>query len=892
MNKTFALVWSASRGGWVAVSEGARRRGKSPGALRRIAVGAALMGVVGVIHAQDFPKDGVVKLGAVDITMDADKKTMRVNQKTDKLIIDWQRFDVGSDKHLIFNQPGRESVVLNKVLSKLYSDIRGEISANGSVFLINPNGVVFGQSSRVNVGSLLASTKPVSHDDFLGGGPMQLIGIGNAAITHLGSIVAHGGGSVILVADSITSYGSIQADMGSVALASGKTITLSLAGNSLIDLQVEGATLDPLIESTGLLRAHGGQVLLKGPAKDAMSSLVVNNLGVIEANSLDGKTGRIVLDGGDFGRVMVAGRLTATGGDTMAGGTVSIAGKSPALDAFVDIDTRGAPGRTGMLSIAAHDVNVAWGNTEAGATLSTSMLSKRLATSNVSLIGTYGNVTINAPVHWNGSTSLTLQAARHVDFNAPVTAVGDGAGLAAKTQSGDLNINARMALTGDNAALALIARSNLELNNGVVIELSGKGATYENRDGRYTVINDMSQWETMNQDLAGRYALGKSLEADGRVASIGGDHDVFTGKFEGMGHTLSKFEVNADNHAGLFAQSSGDIRNLNLEDISVTTAKGAQSADKAAGALVGTNSGTITNVHATGSRMTDLGAGIGAVGGLIGRSNGGTIDRSSVMASTLRATGGRVGGMIGDNNGGFISDSVANVTVQVSGNVHAGGFAGYNDAAGTLYNVQARGSVTHSGESGNGHFGGLVGANQATIAGSAAYGRVQVQSGSAFSVGGLAGYNGGMIDNAAAYGHTSGGDHSAVGGAVGYNNGTLAHTEARGNVSGRDRGDVGGLVGVNRGSIEQAVAHGTVRAEYKSRIGGLVGRNLVTAEIMDSAAHGDISGGLHVTMGGLAGVNEGLIHQSHARNSVNYWWGQWLLQTRGAVVGRNTGTVW
>lgn len=126
MNKTFALVWSESRSGWVAAGEAPRRRGKPPGALRRVAVAVALMGVVGIVHAQDFPKDGVVKLGAVDFTVDADKKTMRINQKTDKLIIDWHRFDVGAGKHVVFNQPGRESVVLNKVLSDFFSDIRGD----------------------------------------------------------------------------------------------------------------------------------------------------------------------------------------------------------------------------------------------------------------------------------------------------------------------------------------------------------------------------------------------------------------------------------------------------------------------------------------------------------------------------------------------------------------------------------------------------------------------------------------------------------------------------------------------------------------------------------------------------------------------------------------------
>ncbi|AUA60140.1 Heme:hemopexin utilization protein A [Achromobacter spanius] len=890
MNKTFALVWSEARGGWVAASECARRRGKSSGGLRMTVVALALMGGVGAAHAQDFPKEGVIKHGTGDIAIDADQKTMRVNQKTDKLIIDWQRFDVGAGKQVIFNQPGRTSAVLNKVLGQHYSDIRGDITANGRVFLINPNGISFGTSSRVSVGSLVASTKQVNQDGFLDGETMRFSGPSNAGIVNEGVISADGG-SVALLSKNLINAGVIQADRGSVAMASGGAFTLTLDGNTLLHLQIDRAELESILENDGTLRAHGGTVMMKGRSTNVMPSLVVNNRGIIEANSLDGKTGSIILDGGDFASINAGGKLTATGGATMAGGTVTLKGKAVFIQPDIDIDTRGAAGQTGTWSITAHHIKISPDAITNDVTLAASTLGKSLATTNVSLVSTVGHIAVNAPVEWDASTSLTLQAARHVDFNAPITAHGNGAAIAVKALDGDLRINARMTLAGDNAALALIAKSDFELRHGVSIELSGKGSTYETRDGRYTVINDVSQWETMNKDLNGRYALGKSLQA-GRVATIGNDSAIFTGEFEGLGNTLSKFEVTGGNHAGLFAQSSGNIRNLNLSSTSVTTAQHARSADKAAGALVGTNSGTITNVHATDTRMNDLAGGMGAVGGLVGRGNGGVIERSSVTNSTLQARGGRVGGLIGDNNGGFVSDSLSEATVQVSGNVHAGGFAGYNRAGGTLYNVKARGSVTHKGESGNGHFGGLVGANEAIIAKSAAYGRVQVSSGSAFSVGGVAGYNGGVIDQTAASGHVSGGHHSAVGGLVGYNNGRLTNTEANGNVSGRDRGDVGGLVGVNRGTIHQAVSRGTVRGEYKSRIGGLVGRNLVTAEIQGGTAQGNISGGLHTTMGGLVGVNEGLIHQSHARNSVNYWWGQWLLQTRGAVVGRNTGTVW
>lgn len=892
MNKTFALVWSEARGGCVAASECARRRGKTSGGVRMTVVALALMGVVGVAGAQDLPKDGVIKHGTGDIAIDANKNTMRVNQKTDKLIIDWQRFDVGAGKQVVFDQPGRSSAVLNKVLSNGFSNILGNINANGRVFLVNPNGISFGASSRVSVGSLVVAATDLAHDDFLKGGPMRFVSSKGSRLSNAGEIEAQSGGSVILMGKSIINFGSIQANQGEIALAAGDVFTLALDGDSILSLQIDQAALNAELHNIGTLTANGGQVHLTARDRADIPSLVVNNDGLIEANSLDGTRGSIVLDGGESGNVNVGGILSANGGTTMAGGTVSVKGNAIVIQPGVEVDTRGASGQTGMWSISANNMSVASAAKRGSAALSANTVVKSLATTNISLISASGDVTIDAPLEWDGANSLTLQAARHVDINAPLTARGNGAGITAKSLDGDLRINANMTLGGDNAALAFLSKSNFALRKGVSIALTGKGSSYETREGRYTVINQASEWETMNNDLSGRYALGKSIEAGGRVSPIGNDHEAFTGEFEGFGHTLSKFEVNGGNHAGLFAQSSGHIRNLNLEDISVTTARDAQSPDKAAGALVGTHSGTIANVHAVGVRMTDLGAGRGAVGGLVGRGNGGLIEHVSVTGSTLQAKGGRVGGLIGDNNGGYINDSRADVAVQVSGNVHAGGFAGYHGAGGTLYNVQARGAVTHSGESGNGHFGGLVGANEATIADSAAFGRVQVNSGSAFSVGGLAGYNGGVISNVTASGHVSGGNHSAVGGLVGYNNGLLTNAEAKGNVAAKDRANVGGLAGVNRGTIRQGVARGTVRGETHSRIGGLVGTNLVGGEVLGGTAHGNVSGGLFVTMGGLVGVNEGLIHQSHARNTVNYWWGQWLLQTRGTVVGHNTGTVW
>ncbi|WP_039883417.1 filamentous hemagglutinin N-terminal domain-containing protein [Achromobacter piechaudii] len=359
MNKTFALVWSDTRGGWVAASECARRRGKSAGGLRLSAVALALLGAVGLAQAQDLPTTGVIQHGTGQIAVEADKKTMRIQQKTDKMIIDWQRFDIGEGKQVIFDQPGRSSAVLNKVLGMHFSHINGALTSNGRVFLMNPNGIYFGSSSQVKVGGLVASTKLVSDDDFLGDGLMRFSGRSNASVVNDGSITAEDGGSVVMLSEGVSNYGHIRADQGGIALGSGQAFILGFGGNSMLDLQVERGAMNAIVENMGTLQANGGKVLLKGRSTDGVGALVVNNAGLIEARSLNGKSGAIVLDGGDSAQIDVGGKLIATGGDGMPGGTVWLRGKSVLFRPDVLIDTRSASGNNGLLSIISTHISVA-----------------------------------------------------------------------------------------------------------------------------------------------------------------------------------------------------------------------------------------------------------------------------------------------------------------------------------------------------------------------------------------------------------------------------------------------------------------------------------------------------------------------------------------------------
>ena len=114
------------------------------------------------------PTGEQVVSGNIDITR-PDSQTTQITQSTQRGIINWQQFNIGSDEYVQFLQPGRNSVTLNRVVGGNPSSIFGHLSANGQIFLVNQNGVYFGAGAQLDVGGLVASTLDISDDDFLAG---------------------------------------------------------------------------------------------------------------------------------------------------------------------------------------------------------------------------------------------------------------------------------------------------------------------------------------------------------------------------------------------------------------------------------------------------------------------------------------------------------------------------------------------------------------------------------------------------------------------------------------------------------------------------------------------------------------------------------------------------
>ena len=193
-----------------------------------------------------LPKDPTVQAGSV--TFDQVSPTaLKVIQSTNKAIIDWKTFNIQANEATHFQMPSSDSFNLSRVTGGIGSEIFGTLSSNGNLMLLNPNGILFGANSKIDVGGLVATTSNISNSDFMVGNykfdiPSSL----NRTVINRGSINVAQGGLLAFVAPGVENSGIINGQLGKVSLASGRTFTLDLYGDKLISLGVDSKVLDRL----------------------------------------------------------------------------------------------------------------------------------------------------------------------------------------------------------------------------------------------------------------------------------------------------------------------------------------------------------------------------------------------------------------------------------------------------------------------------------------------------------------------------------------------------------------------------------------------------------------------------------------------------------------------
>ncbi|MES1981690.1 MAG: YDG domain-containing protein [Pseudomonadota bacterium] len=497
------------------------------------------------------------------------------------------------------------------------------------------------------------------------------------------------------------------------------------------------------------------------------------------------------------------------------------------------VTTAAAMGLTGTWLIDPQDYTVA----ASGGDITGAALATNLGTTNVTLqsssgsMAGSGNVNVNDAVAWSANNTLTLTASNNVNVNANITATGNTAGLV---------INPNTA----NGTEAASGTGIFNLGSGASVTLSGTSPSLTIAGTAYTVINSLgaagsttgTDLQGMNGNLSGYYALGSNIDASATstwnsgagFTPVGTRTTPYTGKFDGLGHTISNLTINqpATDFVGLFGYTNTAAAIQNVGQVG-----GSISGGWYVGGLVGSSYGKVSNSYATGSV-----SGSTYAGGLMGI-NWGTVSNSHAAANVT---------------GGAFSYNIAGL---LGGN--------YN----TVSNSYATGSVSVGSYSQ--HPAGLVGANYNTISNSYATGNVTADIGST-SVGGLVGYNGGggTLTNSYATGNVTGLGNTTYGctwlaGLIGYNDerATVSNSYANGSVTGVNGNGMGGLTGYNGGTVSDSYATGNVTGT--SMVGGLVGRNPVFGTINNSYSTGSVSATGWV--GGLVGYG------SSYRVTSSYW---------------------
>jgi filamentous hemagglutinin family protein len=713
MNHIHRLVFNASTNTWVAVAENACGRGK--GSSRKL-VAAALSLAVGL--AQAAPMGGTVTSGAGSISQTG--VTTTILQTTPNLSLNWKSFNIGTSESVKFVQPSSSSVAVNRIYDTQGSQILGRLSANGQVYLINPNGLLFGKDAVVNVAGLHASTQTLNNT-----GTGSATAYGPGSIINSGTITALNGGFVTLQADTVTNTGLISAH--TVGTQTGRIMLLGNMRNGTVNV---GGTLDASAPNGG----NGGFI------ETSAASVKIGNAAQVITSARLGTTGTWLIDPTDF--------------------TIG-AGSAPLSTSGIGADKLSASLSTTSINIVTSAVTTGTelGDIHVNAPVSWSANTLTLKADN--------NIYINARMAGSGTAKLALE------YGQGKVITGNTSDYFVKAPvdlPAGLNFSTKLGLGGTVKVYTVITTL------GKASSLSGtdlqgiEGALGTN----FALGQDIAAAETVNwnggQGFRPISLFNATFEGLGHVINgltINRPSAAQTGLFGAVG-VFAEFKnvglvggrvVGYASTGGLLGYSStGSFLVNNVYNT------GSVSGRDGTGGLVGySKGGTIVNSYATGPVSGDS-----QVGGLLGVATTGSVS-DSYATGNVTGTATQVGGLVGATTSGTVTNSWA--TGNVSAMSQLGGLIGNTTGAVTL--SYATGNVT-----GTSQLGGLVGNTTSPVSLSYATGNVSGTS----QLGGLVGNTTGPVSLSYATGNVSG--TTQVGGLVGNTSSTINDSYAMGAISG------------------------------------------------------------------------------------------------------------
>ncbi|MCX7246442.1 MAG: YDG domain-containing protein [Burkholderiales bacterium] len=892
MNKTFTLVWSAARSAFIVAHEHAKSHGKPSSTSKSAATAAVLLGLLGnagfalagppvVPPVNALPTGGQVAAGAASITQSATR--MDINQSTQKAILNWQSFNIGADAQVNFAQPSASAVALNRVLSSDPSAIYGKLSANGQVFLLNPNGVLFGASARVDVGGLVASTMKLDDADFMAGS-YKFSG-GSGSVINQGNLTAAQGGYIALLSPEVRNEGVISASLGTVVLGGAEAVTLSVDATGLSYVVDKGA-VQALVENKGLVQADGGQVILSARSANELASAVINNSGTIEAKGLVSKGGKIVLEGD---HITLASGSTLDASGTTGGGTVLVGGdwqgsgtmhqaNTVTMEQGATIDIRATKVGAGGTAVLWSDIRkegsvtkvdgeiLAKGGSETANTENTGgkveTSGHKLTIGDSAKVNTSGAINglwLLDPYDFTIGTDITganLQTALGSGNVSITTLAGSaactGATCGAGTTSGSGDIIFNDAVSWSHNTLTLSAYRNIAVNNTLAVSgnagltlttntgaATGKDIGYLKMQQGAGSFGGKVNWTSsgalsMNSNTytkvstqtelaavtgSGKYFLADNIALTGTWAPLT-DVTGFSGVLDGLGHTLSNL---TNSSAATINQGLfSKITGATIQNLGITsgTVSGGDSVGGFAGWAHGTN--YLRNLFTTsGLTISPNGAATRKnIGGIIGNVLGGTTYLvDTTNGANINSPVGATGVLT--NVGGLVGYAGGTLFLKASSNT--GTIIG-----GTVANKD-NWTATTLGYS----VGGIVGDGTAEMNNSSRSDGI-TNSGAVYGWTWVGGIVGSWFPSSASYVTNSGSINGGemIGGIAGRASGgpasTITYAANQGNITGNTT--IGGLFGHFSTStssynitLSKSYNQGAVLGKQWGKVGGLVG---------------------------------------------------------------------
>ena len=886
-----------------------------------------------------LPQGGTVVAGSVNQgSFNPSGNQMNITG-SGNVAIDWNSFNIGKNETVSFS--GMQAV-LNYVTGNTKSEILGNINGNDvHVFLVNPNGILFGAEAKVNVGKLTASTRTIEDRTVFDGSTFSTLSAEAAKkvrgdIINLGELTAN---KIVLEGDNISLLNAAtlkikNSDNSNITLRANNKVTVGYETNDYV---------------TGAVAAKSavdkGSVALAGANLECLNNKNKTGIAITDAMLVHNVDDLQAINNNLAGDYMLANDIDAkdaTGfksighmdyDDTAGGFSGTLDGLNCEIkNLTIEMTNKQNVGLFNIILEGASVKNLQMtnssitGNADVG-----SIVGKNYGT--ISNVTNEANITAGSFGEVGGIVGVNYGNLDNVINKGTITSTGTSLGGIAGINIGGTINNARneAALTAQNSSVGGIVGSNSAMGTISNSVNAGKitGSNVSNVGGIVGYNGSGSVRGGIIDSCINTKEAVINITGGSNIGGIAGRNDFGSNGTSGrdwysITNSNNYAAVSGKDHIGGIAGHNKDWieKNQNFGAITGTGnyVGGIVGANSENPAIIANciNSGVITGINYVGgiagyngydgdygtAKITNSHnaesasvTGNSYVGGVVGYNgyadtNGGAIIEESTNSGFVKATGytgknySYVGGIAGYNANGEITGVTNNGNVE--GSYYAvGGIAGYNNK-GDISEAVNKGTV----EGASYYVGGIVGYNYGNI--SKAYNEKSIQG--VYYVGGISGYSAGTLTDVHNEKNGTVTGTTYIGGIVGYNSGAIGIDDENnttvtnaGNITGTGN-YVGGIVGYNQGtksSVTKAYNSGTVTGSgtTSTYIGGISGKNEGTLTDVHNEKDGIVNGVTQV--GGIVGTNTGDILKAANKGNV-IGSGDYI----GGIVGyNNKGTV-